>query len=363
MGRYKNNFSLYLRKFPNGTKIWYYRTYTADGKRTSGISTNETSKTLARKYCENLFKEGKLYSGSNTLFGVFAKDFYSTNSEFVKNNLRIKNIRPDYVKRQARILEQHIMPFFKDIHLKDISENTINDFQSYLQTEKHFANNTINIIVLVLSNILSVAEDKELILSNPIKKAYNLRAKGEIRDSFSEKEILLLLKSSLLRSKSYYQNVLVSALTGMRIGETCGLRKEDIKDHYIDLKEQFTQGIRRKVKTKEARKIPLCDDLYNFILKNIDSFRFNSSNMSNYFSKSMREILHPDEKRNLCFHSLRHFYNTYMLSHNMNGDKVAAIMGHSTGITSMQSRYTNFKLEDYKELVEEQSKLMKKIFN
>lgn len=266
-------------------------------------------------------------------------------------------------ENKKRILEKHIIPFFKDISLKDISENTINEFQNYLHIEKHIAFNTINIIILVLSHVLNDAKDKGLILSNPIKKTYSVKTEENTRDAFSENEILLLLKSPLLRNKPYYQNILVSALTGMRIGEVCGLREEDIKDHYIDLKEQLTQGVRREVKTKEARKIPLCDTLYRFILKNIDHFKFNSSNLSTCFSKCMREILHPDAKRNLCFHSLRHFYNTYMISHNMNRDKVAAIMGHSTGVTSMQGRYTNFKLEDYKELVEEQKKLFEKIFN
>lgn len=58
--RYKEPFSLYPRKTKKGVRVWYYRTYDKNGKRTIGRSTGQIFKTLARRYCQKLIKEGKL---------------------------------------------------------------------------------------------------------------------------------------------------------------------------------------------------------------------------------------------------------------------------------------------------------------
>ena len=66
------------------------------------------------------------------------------------------------------------------------------------------------------------------------------------------------------------------------------------------------------------------------------------------------------EKRNehgYCFHSLRHFANTYFLSQGIAPIKVACVLGHSTGVSSMQERYTNFTENDFTEFYEVQSEL------
>ncbi len=61
MGRYKKDFVLYPRLLQDGrTAVWYYRTYTEDGRRTPGCSTGKTSKTLAERYCNKLKAQGKI---------------------------------------------------------------------------------------------------------------------------------------------------------------------------------------------------------------------------------------------------------------------------------------------------------------
>ncbi|MCX7038906.1 MAG: hypothetical protein NT005_07205, partial [Spirochaetes bacterium] len=64
MGRIKKDFTLYPRRMAGhryqGKQVWYYRTYTADGKRTPGLSTGLTKKTAAENYCNKLMKDGKL---------------------------------------------------------------------------------------------------------------------------------------------------------------------------------------------------------------------------------------------------------------------------------------------------------------
>ena len=61
----------------------------------------------------------------------------------------------------------------------------------------------------------------------------------------------------------------------------------------------------------------------------------------------------------MTFHSLRHFFNTYLLSENISHVKVAGILGHSSGIGSMTSLYTNWKPEHFQDVLEVQEKLLK----
>ena len=58
-----------------------------------------------------------------------------------------------------------------------------------------------------------------------------------------------------------------------------------------------------------------------------------------------------------CFHSLRHFANTFFLSKGIAPIKVACVLGHSSGISSMQERYTNFTEDDFSEFYRVQSEL------
>ena len=63
------------------------------------------------------------------------------------------------------------------------------------------------------------------------------------------------------------------------------------------------------------------------------------------------------ESHGYCFHSLRHFANTYFLSKGILPIKVASVLGHSTGVSSMQERYTNFNEEDFLEFYAIQKEL------
>ena len=79
-------------------------------------------------------------------------------------------------------------------------------------------------------------------------------------------------------------------------------------------------------------------------------------------SNTLHQILvanmpEPTKKCGYCFHSWRHFYNTYLLSQNISPLKVASVLGHSTGAGSVQENYTNFTEADYKEIYDVQSKL------
>ena len=57
--RYRRKYTLYSVKYPNGTKIWYFRIYLPDGTRRSK-STGCKSKEKARMYVDQLLDDEAL---------------------------------------------------------------------------------------------------------------------------------------------------------------------------------------------------------------------------------------------------------------------------------------------------------------
>ena len=82
----------------------------------------------------------------------------------------------------------------------------------------------------------------------------------------------------------------IAACTGMRLSEINAIRKENLKPTYIDLKDQLLRGKLSPLKTKEARRIPICDEIYN-ILKNRISSDYAFVIGQNIGSKCLAKIL------------------------------------------------------------------------
>ena len=145
--------------------------------------------------------------------------------------------------------------------------------------------------------------------------------------------------------------------------------KFHIKSTYIDLRDQYLRGQLRPLKTKEARKIPICPELYKLFLERIEQspdgyvfYNVGATKASDVLHRVlMKNMPERNEERGYCFHSWRHFFNTYLLSNNISPIKVAAVLGHSTGVSSVQERYTNFTEADYKEIYEVQSVLFNEL--
>ena len=81
MPRYRQTYTLFKRG-----KFFYYRTYTAEGVRTTAHSTGCTSLTAARVYCDRLFLEGKMFAGSGMTFRNYAAGFFDKDSVYAKDN-------------------------------------------------------------------------------------------------------------------------------------------------------------------------------------------------------------------------------------------------------------------------------------
>ncbi len=367
MPRYKEPFTIFPRKLPSGKTVYYYRTYTPEGVRSTAHSTGKTSKTLARQYCSDLLIKGQLLSNFGVTFEMYAKGFFDDNSQWMLDKIQISKGKKQPIARATLSIYRHfnsniIIPFFKKMKLIDIRPLHIKQFRAKLVADG-FANSTINIVCACLKIIVNYAMADKLILNDPFASIQQMYVNARSRDGFTLKELLPIFNSKWEDNENKLF-ALIGACTGLRISEICAIRKETLFPNYIDVKDQCKKVILQPVKDGENRKVPICKELHDlinsFLMHKTDFLftKWQSAYRNDFFLHAGLTLADRKEKH-LTFHSLRHFLNTYLLSNNVAELKVKSVLGHSSGKGSMTERYLNFKVEDFSEVVELQRELLK----
>ena len=356
------------RKTQKRKPYYYYQYRLADGSLSTGKSTGCTSYNEAYAYVRNLIDTGVINCGFEIRFHSYASSFFAENSTWIrdKKSLGTKEkpaIGTIQIKKYQGFVNHYFLRYIPNKIINSIIPSDIKEFrQSLLENEK-LSRKTINDIMSCLRIMFTSALDDGLITRNPFKGIKPLITNPKPRDAFSLEEVKEIVK--------YFSNnemirtfIIVAACTGMRLAEINSLRNDNIKSTYIDLKDQYRGGKLLPLKTREARKIPLCTELHNLLISKIPEgkeFVFDSL-ADNRASDLLRKMLiktmsEKRESHGYCFHSLRHFANTYFLSKGILPIKVASVLGHSTGVSSMQERYTNFNEEDFLEFYAIQKEL------
>jgi integrase len=130
-------------------------------------------------------------------------------------------------------LEYHLLPFFKDALISQITVRDVDDYRTWKAREGRLSNNSINSTITKLSMILGAAEEYDLISSNPAA-GRRRRLKGtKSSGRFVEPEQLpSLLRAAQDLGGSYgpiARPLLETlALGGLRIGEALALTWADL---------------------------------------------------------------------------------------------------------------------------------------
>lgn len=349
MSRYKQPFTLYKRG-----KYWYYRTYTPDGLRTSGKTTGQTSKNMAKEYCNNLYLSGNLFK-SEILFADYAGRFFDDDSTYVKD--RINPLAENTLRGYRTRMKINIMPYFQKMKIGDITYSTLKNFRSAL-IEEDYSPSVVVSTMNTLKHIIDAAFRDRLIPVNPFTYLEPMEAKKKPRDAFRLEEIRILYSSL----KEFQKTILLMALTGTRISEAVGLRYSDVKTtkngvEWIDLKEQYNLKKYKKLKTQDARPIPIIPEIKEL-------FGFDHTRLSAFYKdfQPVKAGFERAEERNLSFHSLRHFFISNSKAEGVNPVKVEFMAGHKLKKNSNEeATYTHFTADDMTEILEWQRETWKKI--
>lgn len=219
--------------------------------------------------------------------------------------------------------------------------------------------------------MISMAFDNDMVSGRTLKvfrliKKQSKKTDG-VRDRIlSREEFEALVK----HSTDHLKKIIATAyFTGMRKGEILKLtwNKVDLNDRLIHLEAGDT-------KDREARDIPICDELYGY-LQNIPN-KIHEAGTDNYvfvyrgqpvndIRKGLRDACTTagikygrNAKDGFVFHDLRHTFNTNMRKAGVAESVIMAITGHST--REMFDRYNSIDRDDIKKASEQFSGFVSK---
>ncbi len=383
MPRYKEPFTLYVRKTSDGKSVFYYRTYDEDGRRTHGVSTGMSSAPAARNYCFKLFKAGKLVPKPTETFEDYTEDFWVWGKcSYIErcNNLKKakKSISREHARTERGYLVNHIRPYFGRKKLTSIQERDVEDLIIHLRKTTALATGTINHILKIIKIIVTQALKDKLIYENPAKDVGYLDAQQQDRGVLRLDEVTTLLNPARIPeiwdgcTVTFAMNV-VAATTGMRRGELLALMNRNVHSDYIEVTKSWgpITGVKKTTKTKDSRNVPIAPTVHG-LLRDImqggpDDFTFSVDGgrkhypenhiLPRYYTALDRIGITKKERaeRSLKFHSWRHFFNTMGMVMNIAPAKMRTVIGHKT--SRMTDNYTHFRIEDFQEITDLQTRI------
>ncbi len=216
-----------------------YTTYNSE------LRTSISSKTLNELYDKLLNHYGLTIHDTS-----FRRVFFLALEEKNQTENPNSNTISDYKSRFNRFIDNSLAS-------KDIRKITETDLKAYTQklvNDTHPVNKEFLKYKGVLNLAFDYAMDKEIITKNPVKKIKNSVYKKSLSVTNACPETKIHSPQDIKRiqdeirrrmpkkrNKGYFINgyaMLLSIETGMRVGEICSLRWDDIKDKYIHIHSQ-----------------------------------------------------------------------------------------------------------------------------
>lgn len=293
-----------------------------------------------------------------------------------------KDEKRPYVKRSTfaaymLTLENHLLPYFGD--MTDLSEQTV---QSFVLGKLNggLSIKTIKDILIVLKMIMKHGVKNKWMEYAEWDIKYPTTATPpaiEVLTVANHKKILNYIKGNF---SFQALGIYICLTTGLRIGEICALRWEDInvqsgtlqvkrtieRIYIIEGDRKHTEVIINDPKTPNSiREIPLSAEALSLIkplMKVVNTGFYVISNdpkpieprtYRNYYKKLMKSLDIPIIK----FHGLRHSFATRCIESNCDYKTVSVILGHSD-ISTTLNLYVHPNMEQKKRCI---SKMFKSL--
>lgn len=294
-----------------------------------------------------------------------------------------KTNKKQYVKKSSfsaysLLIENHLVPVFGN--KQSIEETEVQAFV-FQKLEQKLSTKTIKDILIVLKMILKYGAKNKWIDYQPFDLQFpteRTKQSIEVLSRVNQKKLMQYTQEHFT-----FRNlgVLICLSSGMRIGEICALKWEDIdienglinvrrtiqRIYSIENNVRKTEIIIDTPKTKHSiREIPMNKDLLKmikpmkkivnnsyFVLTN-DAKPTEPRTYRNYYKKLMRKLEMPELK----FHGLRHSFATRCIESKCDYKTVSVLLGHSN-ISTTLNLYVHPNLEQKKKAIEQMLKGLK----
>lgn len=332
------------------TSRFYYSDYEGNRKQKfkRGFATKREALEWEREFLAKI--ESSPEMSFNSLYELYIND--------IKNRVK----ETTFTLRKG-IIENKILPFFKNYKISEISSREIRAFQNTL-LEQNYKNSYLKLVSVALSNIFAYAVNFHNLKENPCTKAGSIGSKKT-----KEMEIWTLEEFKKFASEAeqndyeIYTACSVLFWTGMRIGELLALTKDDIDfdNKIISINKTYTKQKGKEIitapKTESSiRQIAIDDNLIT-IIKSYYKKLYNLKNDSRIFlsdattfRRKMKMFAEKANIKKIRIHDLRHSHASLLIHLGINPLIISKRLGHEKVDTTLNI-YSHLYPESISDLI------------
>lgn len=298
------------------------------------------------------------------------KSFYEIADKWFAMKQRVVKLPTIYAYKLS--LKTHLLPFFGN--MKEISEC---DVQLYVETrlELGLSVKTVRDTVAILKAITKYGKKHYQFKYDEWEIQYPSNQKFKPLPIFTIRQQKMLMQYLISKPTTHNIGILIALCTGMRIGEVCALRWED-----VDFRQRiiFVRGTVSRLYNCELnktelfcsspktlhsnREVPISGILYKALraVKDTSSVAFVVGGKSHCaepraYREMYNRLLHRLGLPHIVFHGLRHTFATRCIECKCDYKTVSSILGHSN-ITTTLNLYVHPHFSQKKQCVEKMTK-------
>lgn len=316
----------YIESYSNNGKACYRSVYG-----TTYADTKEKLKQY-KKLCKN--------TGSK----ITVKDLCT---EWLK--MKEVSLKPSSYVKYNNSIEKHILPYFKKLKAMYLTSDLVNDF---VHEKNYLSEKTIHDLLSLFIQIIKYGQSKNYI------GYFNFNS--IVFPKIASKELAVLKKSEFTRLVSYVHltfeiqkiGILLSLFMGIRLGEICALKWENVNFSEETIRiEKTMQRIKNleenaKAKTKIVIDVPKSQKsirdipIPSFILKLLKKYKSDENNYlltgtvkyiePRMYQDMFKTYLKESGINDINFHALRHTFATRAIEQEFDIKSLSEILGHSS---------------------------------
>ena len=276
------------------------------------------------------------------------------NNTYKKHVIKWLNEKKSYVKEStyanySYIVYNYIIPYVGNYNVKKLNKKVLQDLILNLH-EKSLSNKTIKDIIMVIKSSLRKVFEENKIKSFSLKLVYPKEKNIKTMNVLSKNEQHILMEYIIKNISDKNVGILLSLLCGLRIGEVCALKWEniDLENKIIHITKTIQRIYIKENNTilskvvitnpktiKSNRDIPINDFMYEKLInlrKNNNVFVLSGNaqyieprTYRNYFTKILKSL----NLRQFKYHALRHTFASNLISLKIDYKTVSELLGHS----------------------------------
>ncbi len=273
-----------------------------------------------------------------------------------KENQNVLN--PLTFRRYAHLMERHLLPYFENISIQNITEDDVEQFLSEKQKE-NMSPVTLNMLLMLFKRLLQIAGAD--IIKLGLEHKVRIHTDKKTVEVMEEQEQYFLEEILTVSEEPKYLGISLAFKMGLSIGEICALQWEDIdfeegtvqiKNMVQRLQNKSENGkktllVKMPLSNSALRKIPVPKSVMQKLILNREVEGYVLKCKEGKIPDPRREQIRLEkffqrqQMREYNFHTLRDTFAVRCLKAGMSIENLSYVLGHAS-VSITAERYKVF---------------------